>query len=175
MIDTLKEFTITILDPVGVWIGIATAVPIFWLWIDHLVGRRRQHRKWLAQLRQSVGVQPAVLIVDLLPGKDVTAAVERHLAEHESLRSIDRKRIFKVVREKTLRPEDSAELVRDIQNIAGEILRSGADVLHYFHAGPVFAAALVGAEFANAGCKMLLYQNEQGRYTNFGPLRHPRF
>lgn len=49
------------------------------------------------------------------------------------------------------------------------------DSLAGFHGGPVFAAAVVGAEFANASCRVLLYQNEQGQYVNFGPLRHPRF
>ena len=47
---------------------------------------------------------------------------------------------------------------------------AGTDCVHYFHAGPAIAAALVGAEFAN-GARVLLYQHEGGNYCNFGPLR----
>jgi hypothetical protein len=163
------------LNPIGVVIGIVVAVPIFWTWWDLTMGRRFRHRRWRRAASREPGLRPAILIVDLLPNKDVRTAVEHFRAGSDALRAIPEQQVFVVGRNAWLEPDDAPGLVRDIQAAAAEILRCGADVLHYFHAGPVFAAAVVGAEFANAGCRVLLYQNEQGTYVNFGPLRHPRF
>jgi hypothetical protein len=175
MFDTLKSLTTTILDPIGVWIGLIVTIPIFWTWWDVVIGRRFRHRRWRREISNNAGARPALLILDLLPKKDVRAAVDRFRAGVDELKAIPDDRIFTLSRSEWLEPDDAPQLVRDIQATASDILGSGADVVHYFHAGPVFAAAVVGAEFANAGCRLLLYQNEQGQYINFGPLRHPRF
>lgn len=175
MLESLIAFTNDVLDPVGIWLGIVFAVPIFWTWYDVSLGRSRRYRTWLREASREPGARPAILIVDLLPKKDVRASVEHYRAGSEALKAIPDERIFVVAREAWLEPDDAPALVGDVQAVAAEILRSGADVVHYFHAGPVFAAAVVGAEFANAGCRVLLYQNEQGKYVEFGPLRHPRF
>ncbi len=175
MFDALKSVTDTILNPISVWLSLIVSVPIFWTWWDLVIGRRYRHRRWRREVSCHAGVRPAILIVDLLPKKDVRAAVEHFRAGSEELKGIPEEHVFVVSRSNWLEPDDAPGLVQDIQAAAAEILRCGADVLHYFHAGPVFAAAVVGAEFANAGCRVLLYQNEQGHYVNFGPLRHPRF
>ena len=62
------------------------------------------------------------------------------------------------------------ELLWDIRRAAGELIAGGVDTVHYFHAGPLVAASLVGAELANT-CPVLLYQHEANGYRNFGPLR----
>jgi hypothetical protein len=174
MLETLKSIT-DFLDSIGVWLGIGLAVPIVWTWLDVAFGRRYRHRRWRREVSRQAGSRPAILIVDLLPNKDVRTAVEHFRAGQADLRDIPEEHVFVVNRDAWLEPDNAPTLVRDIQSVAAEILRAGADVVHYFHAGPVFAAAVVGAEFANAGCRVLLYQNEQGKYVNFGPLRHPRF
>ena len=174
MLDYLTSIT-GLLDPVSIWLGVIATVPIFWTWWDVVIGRRFRHRRWRREVSRDAGSRPAILIVDLLPKKDVRAAVDHFRAGSDELQAIPDERIFTVRRNTWLEPDDAPKLVRDVQAVAAEILGSGADVVHYFHAGPVFAAAVVGAEFANAGCRVLLYQNEQGRYVNFGPLRHPRF
>ena len=65
---------------------------------------------------------------------------------------------------------DLPELHRELRKEAAQLLNAGTDCIHYFHAGPAIAAALVGAEFAN-GARVLFYQHEGGSYRNFGPLR----
>lgn len=40
--------------------------------------------------------------------------------------------------------------------------------------GPVFAAAVFQAEFADTGSCVLLYRNEQGHDANCSTLRYPR-
>jgi len=175
MLDFLKSLTDGVLNPLSIWLSVIFAVPIFWTWWDLVLGRRYRHGRWRREVSGQAGSRPAILIVDLLPKKDVRAAVDHFRAGLDDLKRIPDEHIFVVRRDTWLEPDDAPALVQDIQSAAAEILRCGADVLHYFHAGPVFAAAVVGAEFANAGCRVLLYQNEQGHYVNFGPLRHPRF
>ena len=175
MLDFLKFATDSVLNPISIWLSVIVSVPIFWTWWDLVIGRRYRHRRWQDEVSRQAGSRPAILIVDLLPKKNIRAAVEHFRAGYDDLRAIPEEHIFVVSRDAWLEPSDAPGLVLDIQAAAAEILRCGADVLHYFHAGPVFASAVVGAEFANAGCRVLLYQNEQGHYVNFGPLRHPRF
>lgn len=73
-------------------------------------------------------------------------------------------------RDLNLTPDDLPELRRELRDAAARIYANGTDTLHYFHAGPTFVAALIGAEFAN-GCRVMLYGHDQGTYVNFGPLR----
>lgn len=175
MLDLVVTFITQYIGSISSWITVITFVPILWIWYDMTFGRRRRHTQWLAAVRRQPGTRPAILIADLLAGKDVRAAVDRFRAKDPTLDAIPDERIFTIQRDAWLTPDDAPALIREIRKTASEILRSGADVLHYFHAGPVFAAAVVGAEFANASCRVILYQNEQGQYVNFGPLRHPGF
>jgi len=174
MFEWLGILTNNILEPASIWIGIITTIPIFWTWYDVVWGQQRQKREWLKQVIQQPGTLPAILIVDLLQDKEVRVAVEHFRSRDPKLRAIPNERIFVVKHNARLNPGDSSELVQKIRDAAADILDSGADVVHYFHAGPIFSAALVGAEFANASCRLMLYQNAQdGNYVNFGPLRHP--
>lgn len=175
MLDFLSNITNTYLNPIGIWIGIITAIPIFWTWYDIVWGRQHRREKIFRQLSRLIGTMPVILIVDLLPGKDVRATVEHFCTQDAGLRAIPKERLFTVRRDTWLRPEDAPLLVKEVRDAAAEILHCGADVVHCFYAGPVFAAATIGAEFANASCRVILYQNEQGKYVNFGPLRHPGF
>ncbi len=73
-------------------------------------------------------------------------------------------------RDQALTAQDMPDLHRELRLVAAQLLKTGADCIHYFHAGPAVVAALVGAEFAN-GARVLLYHHEGGKYANFGPLR----
>lgn len=68
-------------------------------------------------------------------------------------------------------PEDMPDLVNDIRERIGEIMKSGVDIIYLFYAGPVTPMAIVGAELANC-CRVILIHHFQGVYTNFGPLKH---
>lgn len=167
----LQEFV----NDFSAWVGLLLTIPVGLTYWELRWGKSRRHHGWLDQVRNSTGNRPAILLVDLLPGKDVKVAVERYRANNAVLKDIPDERFFVVCRQEHLKPDDTIGLVKEIQDVASEILKSGADIIHYFYAGPVFASAMVGAEFSNASCQVLLYQNDQGNYINFGPLRHPRF
>lgn len=168
--DTVRAFIAAWLDPLGIVLGLISLVPIFWTWWDVVFGRRRRERRWFAEITRRPGERPAILIVDLLPGKDVHAAVENFRRRDDALAAIPEERMVSIVRERSLTPADLPELHRELRAAAAQLLKAGTDCIHYFHAGPAIAAALVGAEFAN-GARVLLYQHEGGSYRCFGPLR----
>jgi len=168
--DALRGFIAAWLDPIGIVLGLVALVPIFWTWWDVVFGRRRRERRWFADIRRQPGERPAILIVDLLSGKDVRAAVEQFRSQQPALAGIPEDRIAVVERQRLLASDDMPDLHRELRAAAAKLLKAGADCIHYFHAGPAIAAALVGAEFAN-GARVLLYQHEGGSYRNFGPLR----
>lgn len=166
-----RAFIMDWLDPISVVVGLAIAVPVVWTWIDVVWGRRRRQRQWFRKARADAGPRPAVLVVDLLPGKDVRAQVAHCLAGMPELAAIPDERRFHLARHHPLKPDDLPDLARDIRARAADIARAGCDTVHCFYAGPTAAAALVGAEFANAA-RCLLYQYQNGRYENWGPIRH---
>lgn len=174
MSDALRTIITDWLDPVGIVLGLIALVPIFWTWWDVVFGRRRRERRWFAEIRRQPGERPALLIVDLLPGKEIRASVENYRLVQPALADIAEERIGIVRRDAALRPEDMPGLQEDLRIVAAQLLKAGADCIHCFYAGPAVAAALVGAEFAN-GARVLLYHHEGSGYTNFGPLRSRAF
>jgi hypothetical protein len=172
MFETSFAFINQWIGPIGTIVGLFTAIPIFWTWYSVVFGRKRQHRKWHEEASNIIGKRPSVLVVDLLPNKEIRSQVRHFMAGDEHLKSIPDDRIFMIERSDRLTPAAMPEIYREIVARAADVARAGTDVLHVFLAGPVSAAAIVGAEFANAGCQVNLYQNEQGNYKNYGPLRH---
>lgn len=170
--DALRAFIAAWLDPIGVVLGLLALVPIVWTWWDLVFGRRRRERRWFDDIRRRPGKRPAILIVDLLPGRDVRAAVENFRRQDPALAAVPDERIVVIERDTPLTPAALPDLHRELRAAAARLLKAGTDCIHYFHAGPAIAAALVGAEFAN-GARVLLYQHEGGSYRNFGPLRPP--
>jgi hypothetical protein len=160
----------TYVDPIGVVVGILIAIPVLWTWYEVTLGQRRQRRRLFRELRSNPSGRPGILILDLLPGKDVRPAVERFRQTDEALTSIPPERRFVLTRDQTLTPEAMPEVYQALRQLAAGVVAEGVDVLHYFHAGPSVAAALVGAELANS-CRVILYQHDHGHYVNFGPLK----
>lgn len=171
MMDTIRAFISDWLDPISVVLGLLSLVPIVWTWWDVTFGRRRLQRRWLQEVRRDPGVRPAILVVDLLPDKDVRAQVELCVANDETLSQIPSDRRFHLGRAQALTPDAMTDFVSELRQKAADIARAGCDTVHLFYAGPLAGAAIVGAEFAN-GARCLFYQHQQGRYENFGPLRH---
>ncbi len=171
MWQAISDFVMTWLDPVSVVLGLIVTLPVFWTWHAVVFGERRRRQRWFRQIQKQPGQRPALLIVDLLPGREVRAAVEVFRQTDKHLRQIPDDRIFTLTRSQILRPEDMPDLHEDIRRLAGKMLASGADRVHYYHAGPSVAAALVGAELANT-FRVILYQHQPGEgYRNFGPLK----
>lgn len=165
-----------VLDPIGVIIGLLLAIPILWTWYDLIFGRKKKHNKWLAAAKTTTGVLPAILVVDLTKN-GMRAAVEHFRSNHENLKSIPNDRIVIIEHHEDVAPSYCSEVARKIQEAVSTISKQGADELHLFIGGPIFAAAMLGAELSNINCKVLVYQNDRSSngYVNFGPLRHPRF
>ena len=170
MWQSFSDLVMTYLDPIGVVIGILIAIPVLLTWYEVTLGQRRQRRRLPRELQGNPGERPGLLILDLLPGKDVCPAVERFRQGDDLLRAIPPERQFSLARARVLTPEDMPDLHQDLRKLAARVVGEGVDVLHYFHAGPAVAAALVGAELAN-GCRVILYQHDQGTYLRFGPLK----
>lgn len=166
----ISDFIMTWLDPIGVVLGLVIAVPVFWTWWEVTLGQRRRRRRLFRELRRNPGGRPAILILDLLPGRDVRPAVERFRQTDEALRAIPEGRVFCLSRDVPLAPEDMAVILEELRRVNARIVGEGVDVLHYFHAGPACTAALVGAELANSA-RVIIYQHDHGNYVNFGPLK----
>lgn len=172
MWDQITDPIMIYLDPVGVVIGVLIAIPVMLTWWEVSFGRRRQQRRWFQEIRRQPGERPSILILDLLAGRDIRASVERFRRAQPGLAEIPEERLFCLARGKPLTPGEMPALHDELRTLAARTITSGTDTLHYFHAGPACAAALVGAEFANA-CRVILYQHsaESGTYLNFGPLK----
>lgn len=170
----MLTFITKVLDPLGIVLGLVALVPLFWTWWEVVIGRRRRERRWFAEIRRQPGERPGLLIVDLLPGKEIRASVENYRLAQPALADIAEDRIRVVWRDAALRPEDMSALQEELRIGAAQLLKAGVDCIHCFYAGPAVAAALVGAEFAN-GARLLLYHHEGSAYTNFGPLRSRTF
>lgn len=150
-------------------LSLVLAVPVLWTWYQVVFGERRQRRRWLAEITRQPGNRPGVLIVDLLPGKNIEASVKAHLAADISLQVLPEARVIRIARDEPLEPGHIVELTRELRAAARRLLEAGCDVIHLFHAGPDVSALIAGAELSN-GPRVLLYHYEQGRYRPFGPL-----
>ena len=170
MWQTFSDFVMIYFDPIGVVVGILIAVPVLWTWYEVTLGQRRQRRRLFRELRNNPGDRPGILVIDLLPGKDVRPAVERFRQTDDALKSIPPERHFVLTRDRGLKPEAMPEVHHELRKLGARIVNEGVDVLHYFHAGPSVAAALVGAELAN-GARVILYQHDHGSYLKMGPLK----
>lgn len=165
--QSINHFIMTWLDPIGVVTGLLMLIPVVWGWWAVTFGRRRI--AWHREIRNQPGNRAAILIIDLLPGKEIRQQVERFRQGENDLKGISEDRIFHLCRARQLTPDDMPGLQESLQETAAEIHAAGIDTLHCFFAGPAIAAALIGREFANA-CRVLLYQHDHGTYLNYGPL-----
>jgi hypothetical protein len=169
---SLLDFITDVLGPISIVVGLVTAIPIFWTWWQVVFGERRRLRRWHREAREHMGLRPAILIVDLLPGKNITAQAQHFIAQHEALKTIPQDRHFILGRDQPLTPDAMPDFLTALRDVAARISHAGCDTIHCFYAGPVVAAACVGAEFAN-GARLHLYQHQNGAYLDFGPLRPP--
>ncbi|MFN3752398.1 MAG: SAVED domain-containing protein [Thiobacillus sp.] len=172
--QTVLDFIRDVLDPIGIVVGLIIAIPVFWTWWQVVFGEYRQRRRWLAEISQHPGERPGILIIDLLPGKDIGASVRHHLSSDDGLKAVPEERIASIARDAALKPEDIIAYADELRRAARRLLDAGCDVIHLFYGGPAVGAAIVGAELSN-GPRVVLYHHEQGRYIRFGPLEPLRY
>lgn len=165
------QFIDKYLDPIGIVMGLLMAIPVLWTWYELVFGRRRRHQQYLAAIRKAPGERPAVLIIDLLPGRDIRVAVENYCHQSEKLREVSRQRTFHLRRD-GVGLYELDKFKQELRDLIREMYAQGVDRIHYFHAGPGMVSAVVGAELAN-GCPVWLYQYEGSRYQSFGLLKLP--
>lgn len=170
-VATLSRFINDYLDPLGVVLGLLLTIPVFWTWFEVVFGRGRRYRQYLATIRQAPGQRPAILMVDVLAQKNVRAAVENYCQQQEALAGIPAERIFHLQRN-GLGVDGLAAFQQELRQLNSEMFMQAVDRIHYFHAGPGMAAAMVGAELANA-CPVVLYQHAGMGYQPFGVLKLP--
>ena len=167
----MGQWITTYLGPLAIIVGIFASIPIFWTWYDIVFGRKKRQKDIIRQVKEFSGNRPSILIVSIK--HDIEALVMHFIAGDIALSALEipKDRIFKLDRV-YLKTEDMPSLFDELHIISANITRAGTDVLHLFIAAPVFFAAMVGAEFANAGFEVNIYHNEpKGSYTNFGPIK----
>lgn len=157
------------IDRLSIIIGILIAIPVLWTWWQLVFGEHRQRRRWLAEISRDPGRRPGVLIIDLLPGRDILAQVKNHLAADAGLKDVSEDRIQRIQRNVPLQPAGVVAFAEELRAAARRLYDAGVDVIHCFHAGPDVTALITGAELSN-GPRVLLYHYEQGAYRLFGPL-----
>lgn len=169
MMQALLDFIRDVLDPIGVVVGLILAIPVFWTWWQVVFGERRWQRRRLTEISSQPGSRPGVLILDLLPGRNIDASVSRHLADDATLAAVPQDRIVKLWRDDPMQPNETIDYARKVRAASRQLLNAGCDVIHLFYAGPYVGALIAGAELSN-GPRVILYHYEQGSYVNFGPL-----
>lgn len=170
MIESISNFINSWLGPLDILLGVIITVQTFWTW-RLVLGEKKRRKNYWQEIRTHKGLRPAIMVVDLLEKKDVTHAVEQYRVNDDDLKSIPDNRVFRIIRDQRLTPDQMPALHDEIRQTAARIMESGADKVHYFHAGPAVVAAIVGAEFANS-CTTLIYQfGGSTGYENFGPIR----
>lgn len=174
MIQAIRHFILDVLDPISIVVGLIAAVPIFWTWWQVIFGEQRRRRRWLAEISLQPGERPGILIIDLLPGKDIEASVRHCVAGDDALKTVPNGRVAAIKRDVAFKPEDIPTYAENLRQAGRRLLDAGCDVIHLFYAGPAVGAAIVGAELSN-GPRILLYHYEQGHYVRFGPLEPLRY
>lgn len=164
---------IDLLDKAGVVLAWILALPVFATWYQISCGARRDRRRLWRQFRDAPGAYPVILIVDLLPNRNIRSVVERQRLQMQALREISAERIVELRRDAAVTTDTIAELQDELANAVARILDLGADTVHLFFAGPGVVAAMLGAELSN-GPRVVLYQYQDGVYLNFGPLQASR-
>ncbi len=167
--EAFADFTARWIDPVGIWLGVVSAVPIFGSWYL-LIRESRRRAKIFRQIREAPGNRPAILVLDLLPQQDITASVENFRARHGTLKAIPAERIVTLRRHRSLSAEAMDALHRELRDAIGRLSRLGVDRVHLFLSGPLPVAAVAGAHLANS-FQVTLYHWQGGTYENWGPLK----
>ena len=166
---------VQVIDP---YVGLLASIPIILTFYEVWFGRTRRHNKWFKQIVRAPGDRPAILIVDILVGKEIKAQVENYRGGIPALKDIPADRIFRVdaasigVTSAELSAKDLTAFARKIGDTIADMYRAGPDVVHYFHSGPLPTVALVAASLANS-FRVQMYHWRQGHYECWGPIRHP--
>jgi hypothetical protein len=154
-------------DGIAIILGIISAVPIFWTWYSLTLGQKRKERQWTKNAIQNIhGKIQCVLIIDLLPNKDIKTPVLRYLKQNEQLKDIPDELVLHINHESSTTPENLTLFAKELQSIHKSLQQLGADSIHLFFAGPGIAATLIGTEFGNS-ISVYLYHHDK-TYENFG-------
>ena len=168
------EFIFKWLDPIGIVIGIILAFPVFWTWWDVVFGRKRRRKKWFRNMINNEGINPSILIVNLLETKkDIKTQIAGYFKDNEIMMKALEQRCFTVERKQSLKTSDMPALIEDLRDCEGDIIEAGTDQLHVFYAGPVAPALSIGALLSNHFDTQIYQRSrETGNYENWGPLEH---
>ena len=158
------------LDPINSLIGLLTSIfagfTAIFVWRES-----RKKKKWWQEIRRRPGARPGMLVLDLLPGQDISAQVENFRLQQESLKNIPDDRVVWLRRNEKLLPEHMPELHLELQEKVRQLMQTGADRIHLFLAAPQPLAAAAGATLANMSVLLYHYDRDKGTYVNYGPLR----
>lgn len=159
---------------IGAMAGIALLLLLLMFLLRGAMHNELSHERWFRGMRNITGRAPALLIVDLLPGKNIGVGVESFAKDNITLSSIDKDRYFYLRwnEGESITPDSMTLLATKLRQLHDQIIEAKVDVLYFFYGGPAIVSTMVGAEFANSSFQVILYHHMQGEYINLGPMRH---
>jgi len=158
----------------GAMAGFAILLALLLFMFRGAMHNELSHERWFRGMRNITGRAPAILIMDLLPGKNIGVGVESFAQENHTLAAVDKDRYFYLRwnEGESITPESMRLLATKLRQLHDQIIEAKVDVLYFFYGGPAIVSTMVGAEFANSGFQVILYHHMQGQYINLGPMKH---
>lgn len=160
---------------IGLLSGVALVMALLLFIFRKGLKNELAHERWFRRMRNITGRAPAILIVDLLPGRNIAVGAEFFAHENKILSYIPEDRYFHLRwnEDESITPESMSLLAVRLRQLHDQLIEAKVDVLYLFYGGPAIVSAMIGAEFANSSFTVILYHHAQGFYINLGPLKHP--
>lgn len=152
----------SVVDRIGIVIGLTITVPIFWSWYLLVTTKRRQ-KTFIKSLEKLSGNRPAAVLIDIGVG-DSENQVIAYLKE-KNLDVVP----LKINIEK-LQKDELQSFVEKLHAIKAGAMSKGADRLHLFYKGPVVGALIVGEVFSNTAVTIYHFEKTTGSYESWGSL-----
>lgn len=161
-IDKASQVTGLVTDFIG--------LPSILITLGLVWGRERRRKRELQAIRETPGVRPAVLIVDVGEGS-IRPAVENWLRQQVAFQDFPPDRIHHLDHpDQRLEVEQIDTFMDGFRQTERKIMNSGCDKIHLFFRGPAVLAAMIGAELSNRTTVILYHKNPNSDYANWGPL-----
>ena len=159
----------------GLLVGVALVMALLLFIFRKGLQNELSHERWFQRMRNVTGRAPAILIVDLLPGRNIAVGAESFAKDNKLLSYIPDDRYFYLrwKEDEAITPESMTLLALRLRQLHDQLIEAKVDVLYFFYGGPAIVSAMVGAEFSNSSFTVILYHHAQGSYINLGPLKHP--
>lgn len=158
------------LDAIDVVLGLLIAIPVLWTCWSLVFGRQRSaQRQYRALLQDPSGLRHGVLIVNLLPDKDVAGALQTHRTSEPTLLQIPDSSVLSLHRAQVPRSDQDHDYAIEVRRLIAELIAKCVGTIHLYFAGPRMSPALHDAILAT-GVRVFVYHYRRGSHQ-----RSPHF